>query len=269
MSLRQIAPHFNIELVDLHETSCCGGPVRSINTNAATYLSMRNLAIAENSGLKNLLVPCNECHFMLCDARHRVQLDRQLHSEVKTFLKEENLKYPTAVKIWHTIDLLHDVITPEKIRTLVKSPLKRLTFAAHPGCQIIRPSEIGRVDHPEKPKKLEALIKALGAQVKEYQEKLDCCGAALLYSHEETALSLAGSKLKSLKEQGFQGLVDTCPYCHIMYDAKQKDAISTVGGKSMIPVLYYTQLLGKALSIPNEKLGLHLNQSFTTKEVQF
>ena len=269
MSLREVTPHFNIELIDLHETSCCGGPVRSINTKAATYLSIRNLALAEKSGLKNLLVPCNECHFMLCEASHRIQLNQQLYSEVETLLREENLQYPTTVKIWHTIDLFHDLITPEKIRMRVKRPLKGLTFAAHPGCQIIRPSEIGRVDHSEKPSKLETLIKALGAEAKDYSEKLDCCGAALLYSHEEAALSLTGSKLKSLQEQGFQALVDTCPYCHIMYDAKQKEAVSTVGGKSMIPVVYYTQILGRALDIPSEKLGLHLNQSFITEDVEF
>jgi heterodisulfide reductase subunit B len=269
MSLREVAPHFNIELVDLPETSCCGGPVRSISTVAATYLSIRNLAIAEKAGFENLLVPCSECHFMLADANHRLQFSQQTRSEVESLLKEENLQYPVNVKIWHPIDLFHDLITPEKIKSKVRKSLTGLTFAAHPGCQTIRPTEIGRVDHAENPQKVENLIKALGAQVKKYPEKLDCCGAALLYSHEETALSLAGAKLKSLQEQGFQGLVDTCPYCHIMYDAKQKEAISTVGGKNMIPVIYYTQLLGKALDIPNEKLGLHLNQSFTTKDLPF
>ena len=243
--------------------------MRSISTAAATYLSIRNLAIAEKAGYENLLVPCSECHFMLTDARYRLQLNQQDRSEVKSRLKDENLQYPATVKMWHSIDLFHDLITPEKIKSQVKNSFEGLTFAAHPGCQTIRPSEIGRVDHAENPQKLENLIRALGAQVKKYPEKLDCCGATLLYSHEETALSLAGAKLKRLQEEGFQGLVDTCPYCHIMYDAKQKEAISTVGGKNMIPVVYYTQLLGKALGIPDVKLGLHLNQSFTTKDVQF
>jgi heterodisulfide reductase subunit B len=46
-----------------------------------------------------------------------------------------------------------------------------------------------------------------------------------------------------------------------MFDAKQKDAATTVGAKLSLPVLYYTQLLGLALGIPQERLGLQLNQS--------
>jgi heterodisulfide reductase subunit B len=47
----------------------------------------------------------------------------------------------------------------------------------------------------------------------------------------------------------------------MMFDARQKDAAATVGAKLNLPVLYYTQLLGLALGIEQEKLGLHLNQS--------
>ena len=46
-----------------------------------------------------------------------------------------------------------------------------------------------------------------------------------------------------------------------MFDSKQKDAETTVGAKLRLPVVYYTQLLGLALNIEQEKLGLHLNQS--------
>jgi heterodisulfide reductase subunit B len=46
-----------------------------------------------------------------------------------------------------------------------------------------------------------------------------------------------------------------------MFDAKQKDAGTTVGAKLNVPVVYYTQLLGLALGIDEKKLGLHLNQS--------
>jgi heterodisulfide reductase subunit B len=46
-----------------------------------------------------------------------------------------------------------------------------------------------------------------------------------------------------------------------MFDAKQKDAATTVGAKLNVPVVYLTQLLGLALGIEQDKLGLHLNQS--------
>ena len=262
MSVRQVPPRFDIELVDLKGTSCCGGPVRSVNASASMYLSARNMALTDLIGLRDLLVPCNECHFMLTETKHRIERDEEMRSRIEASLKEEGLKYPPRVRIWHVIDLLHDMVKVDAIKDSVKTPLNGLRLAVHPGCQIIRPSEIGRPDCPENPRKLDALVEALGAEVSDYSEKLDCCGAALLYSHEDAALSLAGSKLKAVQGYGVDGLVDTCPYCHIMYDARQKDAAATVGGKLSIPVVYYTQLLGLSLGIEQEKLGLHLNQSF-------
>ena len=262
MSVRQVFPHFDIELVDLKGVSCCGGPVRNINTCAAMYLSARNLALAGQTSLGDLFVPCNECHFMVSAAKHRIANDEEMRKRIEELLREEGLTYSDNVKIWHVIDLLHDVVGIDTIKAKVKKPLKGLKFVVHPGCQIIRPSDIGRVDSAENPKKLDALVEAVGAETLDYSEKLDCCGAALLYSHEDAALSLAGSKLKAVQGYGVDGFVDTCPYCHIMYDARQKEAATTIGGKLSLSVLYYTQLLGLALEIEQEKLGLHLNQSF-------
>jgi heterodisulfide reductase subunit B len=265
LSVREVLTRFDVELVDLNGASCCGGPVRSINDSAALYLSARNMALSSEAGGENLLVPCNECHFMLSEAKYRIENDEVARAQIKRILGEEGLEYPSKVRIWHVVDLLHDLIGTDTIKAMVIKPLEGMRFAAHPGCQIIRPSEIGRVDNAERPTKLDNLIEALGAETLDYSEKLDCCGAALLYSHEDAALSLAGAKLKALQAYGVDGLVDTCPYCHIMYDAKQKEAASTVGGKISIPTFYLTQLLGVALGVEAERLGLHLNQSAVEK----
>jgi heterodisulfide reductase subunit B len=95
----------------------------------------------------------------------------------------------------------------------------------------------------------------------DYAEKLDCCGAALTRSHSDSALSLAGSKLKALQSLGVDGMVVSCPDCGIMFDSKQRDAESIAGAKLGLPVLYYSQLLGLAMNVEQEKLGLQLNQS--------
>jgi heterodisulfide reductase subunit B len=176
-------------------------------------------------------------------------------------LKEEGLRYDLNIKIWHTIDLLHDLVGLENIRKAVVKPLRGLKVASHAGCQIIRYSDLGRVDDAENPRKLDELIGALGAEVVDYAEKLDCCGSALMYSHSDSALSLAGSKLKAVQNLAVDSLVVSCPDCQIMFDAKQKNAGTTAGAKLNISVVYYTQLLGLAIGIDEKRLGLHLNQS--------
>jgi len=261
LSVREVFPRLGIELADLREAACCGDSVKSINDFAAEYLAARVLALANETGLKALLVPCNRGHFVLSEAKDSMAKNEKKKRKIIGLLKEEGLNYDSNVRIWHVIDFLHDFVGLEKIKSTFEKPLKRLKFASHVGCQIIRYSDLGRVDDPEYPQKLDKLIGALGFKTVDYSEKLDCCGAALTYSHLDAALSLAGSKIKALQDLAVDGLVVSCPNCHMMLDAKQKDAETTVGNKLSLPVLYYTQLLGLALKIGEEKLGLHLNQS--------
>ena len=51
MSVREVLPLLDIDLVDLKGFSCCGEPLKSVNQMLALALSARNLAIAEKEGL--------------------------------------------------------------------------------------------------------------------------------------------------------------------------------------------------------------------------
>ena len=265
MSVRQVFPKLGVELVDLREATCCGDPVKSINVFAADYLAARALALADLTGLTDLVIPCNRCHFTISEAKHRMKINEKLRSKIRGLLNEEGLEYDPNIKIWHVIDLLHDGVDSEKIKEAMKKPFKGLKLASHTGCQIIRYSDLGRVDDAENPRKLDELINVLGAETVDYSEKLDCCGAALTYSHQDAALSLAGSKIKALQGLNVDALVVCCPTCQMMFDSEQNDAGTAVGAKLDLPVLYYTQLLGLALGIGAKKLGLHLNQSLVDK----
>jgi len=261
MSVREVLPTFNIELVDLAEAICCGDPIKSVNNFSASYLAARVLSLANSTGLKDLLIPCNRCHFTLSETKKTIQDNTKAGQKILSLLKEEGLEYDPNFKVWHTIDFLHDLIGLERIKKAVTKPLKGLKVTSHAGCQIIRYTDLGRVDDAESPKKLDKLIRALGADIVDYPEKLDCCGAALMRSHVDSALSLTGSKLKAVQNLQADGMVVSCPECQLMFDAKQKDAGTTVGTKLQVPVVYYTQLLGLALGIDEKKLGLELNQS--------
>jgi len=261
MSVREAFPKLNIELVDLNETNCCGDLVKSMKDLAANYLAARVLALANKTGLDNLLVPCNRCHFVISEAKNVLEKNERFDQKIIEVLKEEGLEYNPNVRIWHVIDFLHDFVGLDNVKKAVQKSLKGLKLATHVGCQIIRYSDLGRVDDAENPRKLDELVGALGAETVDYAEKLDCCGANLMYSHPDSALSLAGTKLSVLQNLGADGLVVSCPDCGLMFDSKQKDAGTTVGAKLDLPVVYYTQLLGLSLGIKHEKLGLHLNQS--------
>ena len=90
---------------------------------------------------------------------------------------------------------------------------------------------------------------------------MDCCGAPLLANLPESALTKTGQKLQAIQNQNFDVVVDVCPWCHKMFDARQTKAAETIATKLDIPVLYLTQLLGLAFGLSKEKLGLNLNNS--------
>jgi heterodisulfide reductase subunit B len=198
---------------------------------------------------------------VISEAKNLLQKNAVNREKIVGLLKEEGLEYSPNIKIWHVIDFLHDFLGLAKVKQAVQKPLKGLKLATHVGCQIIRYTDLGRVDDAENPLKLDELVGILGANVTDYAEKLDCCGANLMHSHPDSALSLTGTKLSVLQNLAVDGLVVSCPDCGLMFDVKQKDAAATVGAKLNLPIVYYTQLLGLALGIEKEKLGLHLNQS--------
>jgi len=108
---------------------------------------------------------------------------------------------------------------------------------------------------------METIIKALGAKTAYYPEKLDCCGSPIDVNLPESALTKTGQKLQAIQDQEFDAMVDVCPWCHKMFDSRQTKAGETVAAKLDVPVVYLTQLVGKAFGLKDEKLGLQLNKS--------
>ena len=64
ISIREIFPLLDIELVDLKDFSCCGEPMKSVNQMMTLTLSARNIAIAEKENL-DVFAPCPMCHLAL------------------------------------------------------------------------------------------------------------------------------------------------------------------------------------------------------------
>lgn len=262
LSIREILPSFGIEIVDVDGFSCCGEPMKSVNQFLTLYLSARNIALAEENGL-DMFVPCSMCHLALSECNYVLRNNEELRKKINSLLEEEGLKWHGRNKIFHTIDLLHDEVGIEEIKKRVKKELKVL-LAAHYGCHLIRPSEVGRPVDAEKPMKMEALLNVIGAKTAYYAEKLDCCGAPLLANLPDTALTKAGQKMQAVQEK-FDALVTVCPWCHKMFDERQQKAGETIAASLSLPVVYLSQLVGLAMGIEKEKLGFEFNLSPTDK----
>jgi heterodisulfide reductase subunit B len=260
MSAREVFPKLGIQLIDVEGFSCCGYPLKSVSLPAWSYLSARNLAIAEKQGLE-VLPLCNGCNLSFREVSHYLEANPKLKEKVKKMLSSEGLAFTGNVKSWHILEVLHDVVGVEKIQSVVTRPLKGLKLATHYGCHALRPGGMEILDDPEDPRYFEELIVPLGAKVEDYPERLDCCGQGLAITTGKTALTISGTKLKAIQDRGFDAVVTVCPFCMKMLDSKQNAIRVTTKIDINLPVLYYTQLLGLAMGISAEKLGLNLNLS--------
>ena len=260
-------PKLDVDLVEIKGAGCCGFPLNSINNLSWVYLTARNLALCEDQRL-DMLPLCNGCHLSMCEVKQTLQANPALKDKINGLLASEGLRYEGTGKVRHIIEVLHDDVGPDRIRTAVSRPMTGLKFAAHYGCHAIRPSELGRPDDSRNPTKLETLIGALGAGWDMYPERLDCCGAGIAVSAGESSLKIAGAKLEKVRAAGFDGMVTTCPFCMRMYDARQEAIGALLGSATSIPVFYYTQLLGLCMGMDEKSLGLHLNMSPVNEVLQ-
>ncbi|MEM1980963.1 MAG: CoB--CoM heterodisulfide reductase iron-sulfur subunit B family protein [Candidatus Hadarchaeales archaeon] len=260
LSTREVLRELGVEVVEVPGFSCCGWPLQNVGTVGWVYLAARNMALAAERGVP-LITLCNVCNRMFYEAKFLLTTNSELREKISSLLKEEGRGPLDGVEILHPLELFHDRIGVEEIKKRIKKPLKGLKLAAHTGCQAIRPRKLRSIDDPEYPKKLPSLIEALGAQSPHYPEALDCCGAYLFYTRKDASLTLAGEKVEAVQNWGFDGLVTVCSSGHRMLDGRQDAAATTIGKALNLPVVYYTQLLGLAMGLAPEKLGLQLNRS--------
>jgi len=84
----------------------------------------------------------------------------------------------------------------------------------------------------------------------------ECCGAGLSITRSPMVARLAHRLLAMARRAGANCLAVACPLCETNLDLRQEDARKAHGEIPETPVLYLTQLLGLALGLSGEELGL-------------
>lgn len=264
MSTKEVFKALDIELSGLKDWNCCGSSAASsIDYLLSLALPARNLAISENENL-DVMAPCPECYLKLWKACESVKADPEVLDKVNKILEGTGLKLQGNIDVKHPVYVLVNDFGLEKLKEQVVKPLDELKVVPYYGCVMLKPPRGDRVDSAENPTGLDRMITTVGAAVVPFDLKVSCCGGALMLTNREVMLKLTHELLKSAKNADADCIITACPLCHMALDARQIEVEKEYNEKIDMPILYFTQLIGLALGIAPNKLGL--NKNFVSAE---
>ncbi len=244
----------DVELKEIEDWNCCGATTYfNIDELLAYTLCARNLAIAEQLKL-DVIAPCSGCYKNMYAARKHLVHEPDLQEHINDALAEDHLTFSGSSEVRHLLDVLVKDVGLDAIKARVRKPLTGLKVAPYYGCQIMRP----RKDHEdvENPRFFEDLMSSIGAEPVDYRLRLRCCGGALLITNREAALELVRNLLEDAVRSGAAIIATACPLCQVNLECYQKQVNSEFGTDLNVPVLYFTQLVGLALGIAPNRLGI-------------
>jgi heterodisulfide reductase subunit B len=253
-STRAVCEALGIDVTDIPDWVCCGStPAHSSNASLAVALPVLNLQKAQAAGFTQVLTACASCYARLRTANHLVATDPTERERAQRITEKP---YDGSVQVRHILDVLVNDYGVREVRKRVQSSLKGLRVASYYGCLLSRPPEVVAFDDPEHPTCMDDLVKAVGAEPVDWPFKTECCGASLSISKTDIVNRLGYRLLSMAHQAGAECIVVACPLCQLNLDFRQAGAKKGQSDIPDIPVIYITQLLGLALGLPPDALGL-------------
>ena len=270
-STKELGKALGLELTELKNWNCCGAmEVKNIDPKLQTYLSARNLSIAEEMGFSTVMAPCNGCYHNLKKAEYDLANDNGSREVNERLSQKAGHKTYEAGKVEtiHALDWIKQEIGEEGLKARVKNSLKGLKVANYYGCMYTRPRHIfpekdrgPGSESTAKPHFMDDLLAAAGAENVDYPLKTACCGGAHTLSDSDTSTKLVLNLLTTAEACGADVIATECPTCHTGLEMHQVRAEKVFGRKTPVKILYFTQLLGMALGLSPRKVGVHENFS--------
>ena len=260
-SMAAVAPMLNIELVELDRANCCGaGVIAEHSQELADTLNARTFALAQQEitqGADLMMNICSTCQGAQSECQQRLDASAEYRAQVNETLSDEGLEYQDGIINKNFLWVLVEDIGLDKLKTLVRNPLTDLRVGPFYGCYIVRPTDRLDINRAQpRDEYLGQVIEALGGTVIDYAGSHKCCGFPIITMNKEASLEQAGRHLADAVDAEADCLVTPCPLCHLNLDLQQPMAAKQVKRELNMPVLHLPQLVGLALGLSPEDLGL-------------
>ena len=252
----KVAAKLGLELEELKDVGCTGAGV--LPQYISDPINARTFAKAEQLGLPVMTI-CSTCQGVMSQADYRLKGDPEYRAKInREYLAEEGLEYKGTTEVKHLLWVLFEDYGIERLKSLVRRPLKGLRVAPFYGCYIRRPPEAITPTKELNRRKnyLDELIEILGAELTDISGKGKCCGFPILTANEENSLAMVGKHTGEAKEKGADCMVTPCPLCHLNLDGNQPRAEAQEGKEIGLPILHLPQFLGLALGFEPGEMNL-------------
>jgi len=253
LSTREVFKALGIGLDEVPDWICCGAtPAHNVDELLSLSLCAKNLELAEQVP-GDMAVACAACFSRLKFAQHVLKENEQKLHQVEQAI---DAKVPLEQSVKHLLEILVQDLGTERLSQAVRKPLSGLKVACYYGCLLTRPPEVPQLDDCEAPTIMERLLQAVGAETVDWTHRMECCGANFTLSRPGVVLQLTNAVLDSAKAAGADCIMVGCPLCHGNLDIRQKEIEGVYYRSYDMPILYLTQLVGLALGVPADRLGM-------------
>ncbi len=239
-SVKAVSDALGIELQEVDDWSCCGASsAHMTNFKLSVALPARNIIAAQKDGLATMMVPCAACFNRFKSAQHHLEEDDSLKTEIEEIV---GAQYDASVSVRNPIDIIYNDIGLERLREAVTRNLDGLKPVSYYGCLLLRPPEVCQFDDYENPYMMDGIMGALGADVRNWSCKTDCCGGSLTLSKSAMVVTLVDKMMRMATEAGANCIVTACPVCFANLDTRASKDVR-------LPVFYFTEIVALALGL--------------------
>lgn len=239
-----------VDYQPLPSATCCVEPIglKSLALDTWLVVAARLLSIAEEKN-RNILTLCNGCLMSLKEAKHALE-SQGVKDRVNEVLADIGRKYTGKIDVIHLVDLIAENRT--KLNELVVRKNTGMRVAIHPGCHLVRPTELTSHDQTYYTRILSEIACSLGADVVVQEDWPKCCGGGVSSINEGLSSAVLNELISEFAAAGANYILTPCPFCFIQFDLRQKQGI---------PVLYFSEFLALALGASPEEIGLRYHKT--------
>jgi len=252
VSFRLVVEKLGISLDEIEDWNCCGASPAPHHWggNLGVLLPARNLHHASRDAL---VAPCVGCYNRLKNSQYEIASSEEIRAQAERLFGEP-VRYETEVL--NLVEFFARVTTPEKLAGMAQGRLAGLNLATYYGCLMTRPAKIMNFDNARDPVSMKPLLRATGADSGHFPFKSECCGSYMGLARKEIVLRASRRIIEVADDMGFDAIITACPLCHQNLDLRQGQINSTFGTSLEMPVLYFSQVLGLALGLDSDDLGI-------------